>query len=804
VFLAKPLGLQFFGTPKAAGTSIRYALAMSLDMPVEPTTVNKLYPVSDYDPTCFSFAAVRNPWDRTVSLYKQLLYRRDPFRRVDKVAPFEEVRSFAEFVRIACDLSDLVANFHFRSQHGLCFVGHHLQHGWPSVDQLIWMHQLHAGWSRLQALASRPLAYLHQLNSTTHAPYQEYYDTELRELIAQRYADDIRAFGFRFEGEPDYLHLAHRYDLLRWLPGNGMCVEVGTHLGEYAQTILSICRPQRLYLVDSYAKLSPPGTYGSTYNYETVCAKFAAEPRVKIIREASTVAAARFPNDYFDWVYIDADHSQAQVTADLEAWWPKVKVGGYLAGHDYITWAPPEKAQPDIQVKAAVDQFLLDRGLQLAALTHEAVYKSWAIRKTIASTVRKYRRYRRPAVATVPAAPLVRLSDRQALLQWLPSGGVAAELGVHLGEYSQQILVHNQPRELHLVDHWADATGQLGDWQATANAAHVQRCFAADQRVQVHHADSVQAAQRFPDRYFDWVYVDAGHRFDQVTADLEAWWPKVKVGGYLVGHDYVNMAYIDVERAVNEFVARYGLSLCVLTSEPIYKSWGIQKHSGRPLCSRSGVPVEQPGYEEKLVYSYPLLGLQFWQVPKAACTSIRYALGVASGFELPADVMTIHRTQCDAAPQPGQRLFSFAVVRNPWGRLVSLHQQLQRDGVGFLHLNDDKPNPFRGDMPFVEFIRTIAQIPDHLANKHFRTQAGLLGVSGRPPLDCLIRFERLDVGWRRVQAFSTLPLPDLQLLNNTEHPPYQECYSDELRELVAQRYARDLVAFGFQFDDEDS
>lgn len=50
---------------------------------------------------------------------------------------------------------------------------------------------------------------------------------------------------------------------------------------------------------------------------------------------AESVAAAQGVWDTFDAVYIDADHTEASVTADLAAWWPHLAVDGLLAGDDY-------------------------------------------------------------------------------------------------------------------------------------------------------------------------------------------------------------------------------------------------------------------------------------------------------------------------------------------------------------------------------------------------------------------------------------------------------------------------------------
>lgn len=46
-------------------------------------------------------------------------------------------------------------------------------------------------------------------------------------------------------------------------------------------------------------------------------------------------AAKQFDDGALDLVFIDADHSYAAVRADIDAWMPKVRAGGILAGHDY-------------------------------------------------------------------------------------------------------------------------------------------------------------------------------------------------------------------------------------------------------------------------------------------------------------------------------------------------------------------------------------------------------------------------------------------------------------------------------------
>jgi hypothetical protein len=63
--------------------------------------------------------------------------------------------------------------------------------------------------------------------------------------------------------------------------------------------------------------------------------RLARYPHVQAIRGQSADAATLFPDGYFDMVYLDADHSYESVKADLKAWLPRVRPGGWIAGHDY-------------------------------------------------------------------------------------------------------------------------------------------------------------------------------------------------------------------------------------------------------------------------------------------------------------------------------------------------------------------------------------------------------------------------------------------------------------------------------------
>lgn len=74
---------------------------------------------------------------------------------------------------------------------------------------------------------------------------------------------------------------------------------------------------------------------------------------------------------------------------------------------------------------------------------------------------------------------------------------------------------------------------------------------------------SVEVASFLPDNFFDFVFIDANHKYQYVLEDIRAWYPKVRKGGILSGHDYYESesGRMGVVKAVNEFVAEKGLQL---------------------------------------------------------------------------------------------------------------------------------------------------------------------------------------------------------------------------------------------------
>lgn len=117
--------------------------------------------------------------------------------------------------------------------------------------------------------------------------------------------------------------------ILENLKPNSIVCEVGCFTGSSSALFAYYCK--EVYCVDLFSE-----TFNNL-NYEPVFDKVMQEfKNVKKIKSSSVEAAATFDNGKFDLVYIDAGHLYENVMEDIDCWLPKVKQGGFLAGHDYM------------------------------------------------------------------------------------------------------------------------------------------------------------------------------------------------------------------------------------------------------------------------------------------------------------------------------------------------------------------------------------------------------------------------------------------------------------------------------------
>jgi len=216
--------------------------------------------------------------------------------------------------------------------------------------------------------------------------------------------------------------------------------------------------------------------------------------------------------------------------------------------------------------------------------------------------------------------------------------------------------------------------------------------------------------------------------------------------------------------------------------------------------------------------------LIFVHVQKTGGSAIRRALGLR-------DDLVDHRLAADLRDDYGRatwnRYFKFAIVRNPWERLVSWWSMIEasRDAYRRGDITEINPRfltaaerrPYRSPSlrvkgffryvisnarTFEEFLRNCnREIQDPDGCKYiFKNQLDYLtDASGRMIVNHVGRFEELQSEFNRVCDWIGCRPRCLEIVNDSRHEHYSRYYSPELVELVAAAFKRDIEHFGFRF-----
>lgn len=206
----------------------------------------------------------------------------------------------------------------------------------------------------------------------------------------------------------------------------------------------------------------------------------------------------------------------------------------------------------------------------------------------------------------------------------------------------------------------------------------------------------------------------------------------------------------------------------------------------------------------------------FVHVPKTAGTSIEVALDVHGDWRVEdrerlfgrirsADLVELgsisrflqHLTlpEVRAVLPASASWFSFSFVRNPWDRMVSIHSRPDPQLVSVGHSRGLQLD----QLSFEAFLDATAD----LEHAHLRPQADYVtDGEGRLLVDYLGRFERLEADFEEVcrRLGSTARLThENRSPGRDRRRDYRSYYDERTRELVAQRYRRDVEAFGYEF-----
>lgn len=119
------------------------------------------------------------------------------------------------------------------------------------------------------------------------------------------------------------------------LPSPCRVIEVGVADGHsaifLAETLQSMGKKFQLVMVENM-------DYGKDEQQNallTNIVKSGLTDKIRLLALDSLIASCKFPDQWADFVFIDASHKYEQTKADIRLWFRKVRAGGILAGHDY-------------------------------------------------------------------------------------------------------------------------------------------------------------------------------------------------------------------------------------------------------------------------------------------------------------------------------------------------------------------------------------------------------------------------------------------------------------------------------------
>lgn len=156
----------------------------------------------------------------------------------------------------------------------------------------------------------------------------------------------------------------------------------------------------------------------------------------------------------------------------------------------------------------------------------------------------------------VPSEELTDFSEfYQRMANELPDGAIIAECGIANGRsgimLAEMLSDLGKTFTLYLIDNFAYGNRN----QRNDVIGHIINSGMGN-RIKLLEMSSLDASCEFPDNYFNLVFIDSSHKYQQTKAEARAWFYKVVHEGILSGHDYTSEENTEVAMAINEVIPR--------------------------------------------------------------------------------------------------------------------------------------------------------------------------------------------------------------------------------------------------------
>jgi len=156
---------------------------------------------------------------------------------------------------------------------------------------------------------------------------------------------------------------------------------------------------------------------------------------------------------------------------------------------------------------------------------------------------------------------------------------VGAEIGVLNGENARSILETLDIKNLFLIDPYLDHKEYL-EIKGPIFAVLMKRAKLLleefNYKITWIRKRSSEAVEDVPEE-LDFIYIDGNHTYKNSLEDIKNYWPKIKKGGIIGGHDYYNKnEALEVKKAVDEFVEENNLKLNFIREGPLCDWWIVK------------------------------------------------------------------------------------------------------------------------------------------------------------------------------------------------------------------------------------
>jgi len=131
---------------------------------------------------------------------------------------------------------------------------------------------------------------------------------------------------------------------------------------------------------------------------------------------------------------------------------------------------------------------------------------------------------------------------------------IGAEIGTQRGINAKNILQNFDMKKFYLIDPYLKYDGYTENLIEDAYAIAKNNLQQYDDKIEFILKKSEEAVSYLPNN-LDFVYIDGNHDYEYVRKDIELYYQKVVIDGYIGGHDF-NMTYPGVVKAVKEFAKK--------------------------------------------------------------------------------------------------------------------------------------------------------------------------------------------------------------------------------------------------------